>query len=75
MPDVTYYILRRAGEPVEADRLAVETSWPEEARSFTRSALEVAPGIWVKFIAWGDHWQPSLGASIHGALIAVSTDG
>jgi hypothetical protein len=46
-------------------------SYPDLPDEFTFDALEVAPGVSIKVLAWGDHWVPSLGGTVHGALVAV----
>lgn len=72
--EVRYYILRTRALPVQADSYRVESSWPD-ARGFPGNSVEVAPGVRVKFLSYGDHWQPAPGDTIHGALIAVQVKG
>jgi len=66
------WILRSREEPVEADPARVSMSWDLPA-VFASGALEVAPGVEVKVLAYGDHWVPRLGEPVHGALVAVRT--
>jgi len=35
--------------------------------------LEAAPGVRIVLLSIGGHWQPALGESVYGALVAVRT--
>lgn len=62
MRTVRYYYLHSRKPPTEADPGRVEAAWPDYVDDWS-AALEVAPNVLVRFIAFGDP----------GALVAVST--
>ena len=67
--DIACWIFRHAKPPVRADEERVRLSWPDLAGEFAAGAMEVAPGVWVKVLDWGDHIAD--GQMVHGALLAI----
>lgn len=69
-PAVSYWILKDQNRPaVEADPDDVEFNWPKDKLAFPDGSTEVAPGVRVKLLSYGDHWNN--GGPEPGALIAV----
>jgi len=68
--EIRYYIIGSHKPPVEAVAARVEMSWPDVADDFS-TALDVAPGVQVKFLSFGDYWHPPAGKVVSGALVAV----
>src|SRR6266704_1326068 len=71
VPGVTFLIIRRGEPPVEADSARFQqAAWIGKPEDWFEDTDEIAPGVKVKFLGYGDQFDKDRNP-VRGALLAV----
>lgn len=69
--EVTFLIIRQGQPPAEpAPNATIRAGWTGKPEEWFKDTDEIAPGVKVKFLGYGDQLDKNRNA-VHGALIAI----